>query len=459
MSSTSISLSSFEDDRRNRRSRSRTRRDVKKSKNRVRRHSSSLESSDEFPPRVKKRKGSKRKDDSCVSKKSFGKKKKRKSKRYTSVSLRSSGGGSSTDESDEEWSRGKSKRKDKDRRSHKVKRESRSRSLSRFRLSHGRCSSDEEEREKQEEESYNVVNSRRLKSVITVRDEPKEEIVYDHDDYPPSRSNDSNDGGSTRELPDDSPPGSETRRKERDEEGEDTDDGSEGRYDGSDFARDGFRMNDDAVKDGENEDSGAVDISKDRDLELILRQKALENLKKFKKGGGDGVVDPSEVVKSNVNPDSSDGNKECWPNKLDVVKSPNRVTQVDDSEKQVNKLMLVELAPKQESSDTMEEPQGNCMIDDSKVDNSNIETAETAIPAGGSNNYSFNSDETSCSVPAAVGGSLNESSQFQKKTMTVMRGGEMVEVSILIYRSLSTIIFKPLAATLSHNIWILCFTC
>ncbi|PWA76103.1 hypothetical protein CTI12_AA220090 [Artemisia annua] len=216
------------------RSRSRGRNEVKSSsKKRTRKRYSSEESSKDSPP-VKKRKRSKKKaDESKKKSKKIRKKKKAKRDAYTSDSE-----SCSTCSSDEEHS----------------PRRSRGRSGTRKNRSRSSSPSNSYFDDESNEEKMVDNNSRRLKSVITVakppenedldvlkKDELKDEIVYDYDDYPTSKSNDSN------ELVD--------------------------------------RSNVPPEKSGIEVDSASGNIvSEVEDLESILRQKALENLSKFRGG-------------------------------------------------------------------------------------------------------------------------------------------------------------------------------
>ncbi|XWS10027.1 hypothetical protein CRYUN_Cryun39dG0040400 [Craigia yunnanensis] len=291
----SVSSPSSEDDYRSRKSRSRNRKTVKGGKKRARRQSASKESSEDSP-RVKKRRGSRRDD----TRKRTGKRK--KSMRDVSVSSRSSGSRScstcwsDSDEIGYEKRRGRSERKEKDRRRlEKVKRRNKrrkDRSRSSSSCSRYNEGSDHPIEERVMEES----NSRRLKSVITVvkqenestrelnTDEPKEE-VYDYDDYPSCKSNDSNDGSSRRELPQHSHVVSKTKKPLDDEQGEvsnirtssveESDKDGKPRYDGvgkTDASR------------GKNKVSSATSGLNGDDMESILRQRALENLRKFRGG-------------------------------------------------------------------------------------------------------------------------------------------------------------------------------
>ncbi|XVF18789.1 hypothetical protein REPUB_Repub11eG0053800 [Reevesia pubescens] len=313
----SVSSSSSEDDYRNGRSRSRNRKDVKGGKKRIkkrtRRRSSSRESS-ENSPCVKKRRGSRRDNDCEETRKRTSKRK--KSRRDVSVSSRSSGlrscstFRSGSDEIGYEKRRGRAERKEKDgRRLEKVKRGSkRSRDRSR---SYSSCSrynegSDHPIEERLMEES----NSRRLKSVITVvnqekessrglnTDEPKEE-VYDYDDYPSCRSNDTNDGCSRRELPQHSQVLSETIRPVDCEQGEvsnirmisvkESGKDDKPRCDGV--------GKDDVLRENNKVSSATGGLDGD-DMESILRQRALENLRKF-----------HGELQKNINPPITQNNK------------------------------------------------------------------------------------------------------------------------------------------------------
>lgn len=527
-SSVSIPSSSSEDDYRSKRSRSRMRKYVNGSKKR-RRRSSSCERIEDSP-RVKKRKGSKKNDDFQVKKKRLEKKKK-KSRRDVSVSSSSSGSwscstcNSSSDESEIEKNRGRSERKYKDRRRlGKVKNESKSR-RSRSR-SYSFCNQFSEYTDHNiEDKLAGEANSRRLRSVITVvregedvtglfNDEHKEEMVYDRDDYPSSRSNDSIDGGSKRELVHNSHVASEENRHEEVEEGEavvsnigtckvmESHRNGEGQ-DGSNPSCDGVEMNDD-VKGKKNQDSGGVDSMSGYDLELILRQKALENLrirrgyqadakvpitpkdviscevntpsttnsrssqKRFSNGGGDGLMGASHVAEQSSAPgdlsmnndkisDRNDNGKGSA--KHDVQYPPDLLALAGNPKgpvsSETSNSTSVELVSKPELSSTcttkkqlftLQEPPQAKSIARNNVDKSMVEATPTVNPLGGNNNDketnngSASDDPSSCTKSPCGGTSsnkpedeTNEGSGYRQKTMTVMRGGEMVEVSYKVY--------------------------
>ncbi|KAK1395580.1 putative dentin sialophosphoprotein [Heracleum sosnowskyi] len=307
----SVSLSDSEDGNVSRKGRSRVRDKVKSSKKRVRRSCSSDDSSVD----VKVRKRSKRSGESKVRKNTH--KKKKKSRRKVSVSSSSSDSGiertrrhdspSDMEESEHERKRGRSKKRKKDKtssdRTRDKKRKLRSRSCS----SCSRYSDDTDDLIKDKvvseiDQNRDIVTSeifpRRLKSVITVvqphyeeevtgqdKDESKEEIFYDQDDYPSCRSNDSNDGV-RRDLARKSYIESEEERAEYMVGEEDLVSelvvkesklSSADRIDQSDRASlkgTGYKI--------EIDTSTTTAGSGSEDLETILRQKALENLMRFR---------------------------------------------------------------------------------------------------------------------------------------------------------------------------------
>lgn len=514
---------------------------MKSSKKRARRHSSSSERTEDTP-HVRKRKGSKK---SGEKKKTHERKKNKnkKSEREVSISSTSSGswscstcqgGSSSSDQSEVEKNRGRYKRRDKDRRHvEKVKSGSkRKRSRSRSCSSCSRYSD-----YRSDEQLTGEGNMRRLRSVITVvregneergmdEDEHKEEMVYDYDDYPSSRSNDTNDGGSKREFGHNSHVTPEKKGDAEDEKGEvvvnhirsdkvfETNKDCKDSDGNSPF--DGFKMND-VVKDRRNDDSGVNDSPNAYNLESILRQKALENLRKFQKGhqtdakapdnqkdlmhsdvkrlsatkaelvqnksskgGGDRVVVTSQIAGDDSiaaaskgstvilqnDKNLSDGNTWCKdngaehdvahpPDQVPLASSPNKFNKKLSSESYKPKLISLtsrrepsnaSINKKQEPTLQQEHLQPNSMTGDS-VAHSKVETAQTAICQLGktnseevNNTHSCASDDTSScqkSIPGGISSNkpqdeANNDSQFEQKTMTVMRGGELVEVSILI---------------------------
>lgn len=297
--------SSSEDRHRRKRDRSRTRKDVKGRRKRARRRSFSCDSSEDSVRAARKRKKVKRKNkhDDEMREKPY---KKKKIRREASVSSMSSGsrscstcqgGSASNDDSRYESSRGRLERKEKDKR--RLRGRSASEKSARLRArSCSPCSSPRNESIYEgTEEKYMCENkSRRLRSVITFTkegeesrelcgNETKEEIVDDHD-YP-CRSNDSNDGGTKRELDHHTDPASEEKLGVEDETGDmDAD---------VNFTEPNLRdrsYNDmgslEAYSTGTSEsmkketgDTSGANLNGD-DLESILRQRALENLRKFR---------------------------------------------------------------------------------------------------------------------------------------------------------------------------------
>ncbi|KAF5204622.1 hypothetical protein FRX31_005789 [Thalictrum thalictroides] len=215
--SLSILSSDSEDGYTVRKGRSKTRGDVKGSKKRVKRSPSSSSDSRD-PPSRKKRKKSKRTDGSKLKKKSrHGKSHKKGSKRDVSVdsissdsrSCSASRGGSSGEESEIKRSRGRSKRRDKG----KKRLDQISNGRDRYGYRSRSCSpcSREQNYYYNEEKLANENYSRGLRSVLTVpneyeegiyqtKDGNKAEIIQAYDDCPSCKSNDSYDGGRTKEL-------------------------------------------------------------------------------------------------------------------------------------------------------------------------------------------------------------------------------------------------------------------
>ncbi|KAB2605594.1 hypothetical protein D8674_005311 [Pyrus ussuriensis x Pyrus communis] len=276
--------------------------DLRRSKKRARRRSYSPDSSEDSPRR-KKRKLAKKKND----KKTHLRK---KPSRNASVSSRSSASfrcstcpseSISSDEIESKRHRGRPGKRNRDDSginkvesgTKKARYRSRSCSLRSQRSESGDCRS--------EEKVTYENNTRRLRSVVTVAEENehgrwmdtdahKEEITYD-DDYPSCRSNDSNDGGGKRELDDRLDVAFEKRMEVesgKEEEAyvsnvlimdlKDSRNILEKDCTGQD---DGIGITG-SVNENKNEASGAISSLPGEDLESILRQRALENLKRFK---------------------------------------------------------------------------------------------------------------------------------------------------------------------------------
>ncbi|KAI3441521.1 uncharacterized protein J3R85_002106 [Psidium guajava] len=311
-----LTASSEEDYRKKskRRARSSSKKSSRRSKKRSRGQSYGTESSEDLPSR-KKRKGSKR--DGKLSPRM--KRTRKKSKGRVSVSSTSSGSYCSTcaesssdsGQSESQSYRASSERKDKDRwTAEKGKTELKECGYSPRSYSpinhHSISSGDEKIRSRN--------NSMRLRSVIMVNNEDRElhayghneEISYENDDYPSCKSNDSNDSGGKRELTHHPIIESEVKRQvdsEKDEEavvsGMNT----------SAITEDGQKNGNnigsvivgtiDAIRDNESNVSGGSDGN---DLESLLRQRALDNLKKFQ-----GVRKNTAALSAQI--ENVDGNK------------------------------------------------------------------------------------------------------------------------------------------------------
>ncbi|XP_057957235.1 uncharacterized protein LOC131150499 isoform X2 [Malania oleifera] len=537
-SSVSYSSSSSEYDRRRRRSRSRTRGNVKS-----RKRDRTLSSSRENLIRDKKRKGSRRNINSDARKKikSDARKKssKKKPRRDVSLSSASSSSWSSSSSSDEgefERLRGRTGRKERDKRregkvnsgTKRIRYRSRSPS-SRSRYSNGSGH--------HSEERLMIENSsRRLKSVITFakeadenegreldEDEGKEEMIYDHDDYP-CRSGDSNDGGSKKDTAYNSYVASEKRRQVENDKGteaffseirstgNESGKGSGDKHEGSNHSLD-FVQADNPSEENKREVPSEMHNPNVDDLESILRRKALENLRKFRiqtntkapakqkdmsdsnvkqlspakaelgrwkppqdddirVGGTAPAVDHAISPKMRADSFSSSQNEgkilevkrriiKSVVAKEDIV-SPTDQKDVSGNIKEkmistagaiTGKSELGTVSLRQKSSSTYSAikqvptshiSKENLLATKSSVDNSLIETAQT-VPHSSNNNDLEVSNASGSAVPkpssclkSALGecntkDETKEGSQFEQKTMSVMRGGEMVQVSYKVY--------------------------
>lgn len=513
-----------EDDRTSRRARSRTRRDAKGSKKRARKRSYSRDSSeDSRRPRLKKRKASKKDNDYESKKRNSSREKPRRNARTSSVSSESwscstrQGGDISGDEIESKRHRGrpeKRKREETDRnkvenRTGRSMYRSRSRSL-RSQISESDCQS--------EEKVTGESNGRRLRSVIAVTEEDnqgrwldedghKEEITYDHDDYPSCRSNDSNDGGSRRELDTHLHVASEERMRVESANEEEAlvsnarimdlpkicnilhKDGGrqeEGFY----SSHDGTRVTDHV---NENKVSGEISSLKDDDLETILRKKALENLKRFR--GKDPriavtgnpedkkqpytvkaelvqiespKVDGAEIIGvtqleeetnvplrgsicSSINPEKepdkkNDGNEVASAKQDVACSTPPQEAVAGKSKKKVTTTDVVD-KPNLATPESLkrplasqEPPQERLLVTESRVDNGACGTAQTVTQSSNSNGQDIsNGSGSAAPEPSRENRSdkqqdeAKDGSQFEQKTMSVMRGSEMVQVSYKVY--------------------------
>ncbi|KAA8526811.1 hypothetical protein F0562_008960 [Nyssa sinensis] len=539
-SSVAVSSSGSEDGYR--KARPRTRSDVKSSKKRAQRSCSRRQSSEDSRP-VKKRKGSKRNNNSEVRKTS---KKKRPRKNASISSISSStcqGGSSSSGESEFGRPRGRSREQRYKRDSTKASGGTKSNKI-RFRScsSCSRCShsSDYSSKEKLADKS----SSRRLRSVVTVpkrsqdeekewdKDGLKEEIVYDYDDYPSCRSNDSTDWGSKRDLAHHSQVTFEKRTVEsvKGEEAlvsntrtaeltESCKDGG-GQDDQSNHCSDVVGANNPGMGNKSEVPATATANSDGDDLESILRQKALENLRKFRGGlqtNANTPVDHRNKSGSDVSQLSTakaefvqhklpkeDGSRVVGVTKvvdqnarLTVMRDSSRSTIIDQKipkgkyggpdsgtarqsvvclpadrlahsgnleEKDLSSVVDVNIQSEPARSASRQETSGTCsilkqatmshayakselVVTDSSVDNRAAETSENVDQTSNKHGIELNNvcesaaaEHSSCLKPAAEVHSskerqdeAKEGSQFEQKTMSVMRGGERVQVSYKVY--------------------------
>lgn len=469
-SSSLVSSSSSEGEYRSRRARSHTRNEVKGSRKRSRRRSLSEDSGKDSPP-VKKRKGSKKKADSQTRKKNK-KIKKKKSRRDAYISFASidsascstcGDGNSSSDEGaslGRPRSRSREKKKDhrdsiKGRKGH-GKNRSRSRSSSPSKLSNS-CDDDIIEKVMVEN------NSRRLKSIITIvklpeneegndmkKDELKEEIVYDYDDYPSCKSNDSNDGESKKELVDRSNVSPEKRRMLTSVIGEVNSSSSLKDTKSISPSKNASR---ECVGSKEKESNASGNIGSEVDnLESILRQKALENLSRFRGGLQRKAVVPVD------NKHKSDQSGVKQP----IIRTPSRLPA---PEQDSFSTMAVSQPVSQRSRFTWRrDPSVTTGKEEKAATDGGTESSRSQAPAPKLQTANLSSTpsvenkmkimentsndiggiETNDGQKATTGletkeGSSKEqqtesnNSQFEKKTMSVMRGGEMVQVSYKVY--------------------------
>ncbi|KAA8523933.1 hypothetical protein F0562_010356 [Nyssa sinensis] len=533
--STSVSSSSSEDDYR--RARSRKRSDVKGSRKRAERSSSSRESGRDLS-RAKRRKGLKRKVESEVRKKS----KKKKHRRDASISSISNdsrsfstcrGGSGSGEESDFGRPRGRSRENNRDKRDLTTGRSGTKNNKIRSRSSScHRCSDSSNYSNKQKFTGKN--SSRRLRSVVTVPKQPeeeererdkdghKEEIEYDHDDYPSCRSNDSNDWGGKRDLAHHLHVTSENVK------GEESPVSNMGKDDQSNPCSDAVGVNNSKEK---NTEVSATTASSDGgDLESILRQKALENLRKFQGGlqtnakiladqkimngsnvkqstvkaefvqnklpreGGSRVLGATQAIDQNsrliMMRDSSRATRidqkiqepkycgtESGTAGLSVVCPPDQVAlSGNPQEKDISLLSVTNnsesgrLALREESLGTCSilkqspmsqaSPKSKLVVTNTGVNDSAAETSETVDQTSNKHDIEITNtrgsaaapEHSSCLKPRLEEHNSNEQqeeakegSQFEQKTMSVMRGGEMVQVRNFIECRLYIIVREPQA--------------
>ncbi|KAJ4976269.1 hypothetical protein NE237_001375 [Protea cynaroides] len=545
--SISVSSSDSEDDYRSRRARSRTRGEAKGSRKKGRRSSLSRDTEGD-PPNRKKRRGSKRIRGSKERRNSHRRNRgKLNSRRDANASPTSSGSWSCSTcrggSSDYERSKGRSEERDKsktidcDRLRGRSKERNKSKSNGRYEGRHrfrssSSCSTCDDRGSYQNEDRYaGEKYSGRLRSVLAVvkqskekegnrnsRDDDRTEIIQAYDDCPSCRSNDSYDGGRKRESSYHPHGPSEKKRRLDDAKSEDNskikteiigigkeNDGA--KYDGNDqnLSRVGPSK---TSTESRSELPSAIDSSEGDDLELKLRQKALENLRKFRGGlhtnkkplqkddnGGDGNLPSTAKVETVQNePQNEDRSQLLGATQIvtqivtpamERIYTPTDGLIPDQRHESAARLdnahsikgdgnMVLNQTAVTGKLTEKNKPNvginGNTMRE-SSVDQSNLKEAPTSkeFPKeklmearnisnknvlnnlktlGSSNTHGAASNESrlaateACSIPttAATEHCRSEqkdeakgSSHFEQKTMSVMRGGEMVQVSYKVY--------------------------
>lgn len=477
ISSESHSSSSLDDkyrSRRRARSRDRKRDTRKGSKKKIKRDSSMSDSSGDSR-RTKKRKRSKKKWNLDSRKKHNGKKKRRREPSSSSSSDRS--GSCSIRECSDDSKRQLEKKEDKLEmkkrdRGEKGRERTRSKRSRRSSRSCSPCSLRSESHSYASDERLMEENPpKRLKSVIVVmrqmgeaqveelnRDELKDEIVYEHDDYP-SRSNDSNDGTSK---------GEEALPSSRDTSDEKTMYMEEPSKEAGSLDVKTSEFSRIQRLDVERSEVSTADASSNSvDLETMLRQKALENLlkrqgkvpTKIDDGGNQGDHHVSSAVrnpdrggnlesaqKAGMNDDVMDMSSVLWPTKESVHQPISKLETELPIEKGNASANPVISRPKLGLSTSTRRLLGpsNTWRRDPTLQGyprSNLSTPKEAVIKDSPKSIESQSPDTervaeTTERPAVSRGESttevikeDEDSEFEQKTMTVMRGGELVQVS------------------------------
>ncbi|QCE02589.1 hypothetical protein DEO72_LG8g604 [Vigna unguiculata] len=499
--------SSSEDSYRRKRDRSRTRKHVKGRKRKAQERSYNRDSSEDSHY-VRKKKKVKRKHERDEVKKKLSQKK--NIRREASVDLMSDtsqscstcqDGIASSDDNRYKKQRGRSERKEKDRRL----RRSGSERSSRYRARSSSSCSSENSNEATKQKYAGEKNSRQLRSVITVtkaaeeyeelcRNETREEIANDLD-YP-CGSDDNNDGGTRRQLELHTHLVSEEKLSLDNEAGDmnvDLNFVEPGVRDMSYNDNSNFKAYSAGTGESAKETSETFDANvNDDDLEKILRQRALENLRKFRsemQSSGKAPDQKSKIISQVKQPiadklelvqGKSVVNNAVVGTKFDkqtpgeetnlLVGKRNLVACLRDNEvildsnKDISIYAMCDIAsaPKKvidHHSGTITEP--------TNFNATNVElTKQTQNPCLGSfqtpaSHESTNAkkllvtERNAAKTPQAAIQSINnirdadvssvenksnklqaesnQDSQFEKKTMNVMRDGEMVQVSYKVY--------------------------
>ncbi|XP_052724531.1 uncharacterized protein LOC108318879 isoform X2 [Vigna angularis] len=467
--------SSSEDSYRRKRDRSRTRKHVKGRKRKAQERSYYRDSSEDSHYVRKKKKAKRKHERDEVRKKPSQKKNIR---REASVDLMSDtsqscstcqDGSASSGDNRYKNQRGRSERKEKDRRL----RRSGSERSSRYRARSSSSCSSENSYEATKEKRAGQKNSRQLRSVITVtkaaeeyeelcRNETREESANDLD-YP-CGSDDTNDGGTRKQLDLHTHLASEEKLSVENEVGDMNVD--------LNFVEPGVRdksYNDNRVysagtSESAKETSETFDAKvNDDDLEKILRQRALENLRKFRSEMQSNAKAPDQTNKiiSQVKPPIADklelvqgaclrdnevildSNKDISPSaKYDLASAPEKVidhhsgTLTESTNFNATNVELTKQTQNQcldsfQTPASHESTNAKLLVTEGDVVRNAAKTPQAAIQSINNIRDADVSSVENKSNKLQV--ESNQDSQFEKKTMNVMRDGEMVQVSYKVY--------------------------
>lgn len=466
--SVSDSSSTDDNDYKNRKAR-RSRVGLKDTKGKGRKRStSSIGDVDAASGRKRKRIG--RDDDIRPIKKSLKKKPKKdlsSSSGSDSESFSASQSGSSSTSADNKRQRkrvvsGKEKGRVKGRGSHKGRHKHKNRSPSC--TSHGRDSNPGFTVGNCDEEFFPVDYSRRLRSVITVvdqerndeddrweKDPHKEEIVYDQNDYPSPKSLDSNEGGTKMDSDNQFNVAVSDRICIENIAGEEVSELGKSRIDEGDHSNAGDRQPEEGLinyseKEKEADKSVPVAALGGDVLESILRQKALENLRKFRERPqarprsnmvkiknvarlSDETVDT--IQNESTEQSSTEAQQINKGSMLLSQRETAEVVKLPDNEHIEKKPVLAKL-------NIMHPNNGAALLQCSEENKSACSQAVEAKAVSGSNTNpgaggtkacsSSNVKPTSGEHSSEQRNEAKDGSQFEQKTMTVMRGGELVQV-------------------------------
>ncbi|GLT50414.1 hypothetical protein SLA2020_239010 [Shorea laevis] len=370
-------------------------------------------------------------------------------------------------------------------------------------------------------------NSRRLRLVISVfkeegmvleGDEHKEEIIYGHDDYPSSKSNDSNDKGIRREFPQHLHVAHEKIRMDMMNKEKKlmflTSESTVFVVSGKDSIYSCDVVGKDSAAEEKKSDAsrtvGTLDVD---DLETVLRHCALENLRKFRGGmqtstniqanqkdknnanvntlskekpesvwlkstieDGSRVVTASQssqqpkllatrknssgLPPDRKNSEGNNGGRESLTADHVVTSARDQVAPACIPEEKVNDNVAINSdairlkalrreSPKTNSTLKQGSASQAMLIPRSKGNEIAVESAKSVEPQSDNNNSDETKnvhDSTTSDDPSSCPGSMlvdvssgnlqhgtKEGLQFKQKTMSVMRGGELVQVNYKVY--------------------------